>query len=72
MCVSCQAPISDPKSKFAEWDEKGVCIPCWGAIPLDVRKQVNQYSAFEKKAKEQEKKKQEMMMKSSGLSIGAK
>lgn len=59
MCVACQIPIADMKIKFAEWDTKAVCLNCWGELPLDIRKQVNQYSTFEKKAREQEQKKLE-------------
>jgi deoxyribodipyrimidine photolyase len=60
-CAACQTPISDPRVKFAEWDAKAVCIQCWGSIPLEVRKQVNKYASFEKKAREEEEKKMRSM-----------
>lgn len=58
-CVACQLPIMENKLKFAEWDSKPICIACWGELPLDIRKIINQYASFERKAKEDEKKKTE-------------
>jgi LIM and senescent cell antigen-like-containing domain protein 1/2 len=49
VCAGCQTNLMGAGNKFGEWDNKPLCTRCWNALPLDIRKRLNEYLKIEKK-----------------------
>jgi len=48
LCNTCQKPLKS--GDFTSWDSKPICKRCYGKLPADLRKKVEQRIKEEKKA----------------------
>jgi len=49
LCNTCQKPLKD--GQFTSWDSKPICKKCYGKLPSDLKKRVEEKITEEKRAK---------------------